>query len=334
VPERLREWLQAQYARFARESARGVQLVDDDATEASQQAIPRLRGFGRELYRNFAPVVFKRALWELQDMLGDGFRSIHVFSEDPTIPWELMLPVREDGSEEMDFLGSRFRLARWHFAPSEAQLDRPPQSMRIQEIVVIAPSYQGAQELRYQETEIQALQGIPGYRPVPGVMASVRDLFGRFPQGIIHFAGHGFVEPIGEGIVEYSIRLEDTNLDLMMWKGLTSSRSAAHPIVFLNACDVGQANRVANFVDGWAPSVLEAGASGYIGSLWPLSDKGAAEFAALFYKNLREDAVARGHAIVADALLKTRRQFYQNGDPTYLAYVYYGDPLLRVSWED
>jgi CHAT domain-containing protein len=92
-----------------------------------------------------------------------------------------------------------------------------------------------------------------------------------------------------------------------------------------NACDVGQAHRVAHVVYGWGPAVLEVGASGYIGGLWPLGDQGAAAFAGLFYPPL-----AQGPVAVAELLRLTRRHFYETGDPTFLAYVYYGDAHLQV----
>ena len=124
--------------------------------------------------------------------------------------------------------------------------------------------------------------------------------------------------------------MENDDIDLLTWRGLVSSGSHGHPLFFFNACEVGQAQHVANFVDGWAPGVLEAGAGGYIGGLWALDDQGAAEFASHFYNRLREALAANRAAPVADVLRETRQQFYENGNPTFLAYVYYSDPNLRV----
>jgi hypothetical protein len=33
---------------------------------------------------------------------------------------------------------------------------------------------------------------------------------------------------------------------------------------------------------------------------------------------------------VAKLLQQTRKRFYENGDPTFLGYVYYGDPLFQL----
>ncbi len=38
----------------------------------------------------------------------------------------------------------------------------------------------------------------------------------------------------------------------------------------------------------------------------------------------------RTEVAVADSLRRLRRRFYETGDPTFLAYVLYGDPNLRL----
>jgi hypothetical protein len=133
-------------------------------------------------------------------------------------------------------------------------------------------------------------------------------------------------------VVEYALQLDGAaSLDLMSWRGMMHDEVRYHPLYFINACDVGRANRVLNFVDGWAPTVLDGGGSGFIGGLWSLSDKGAAEFAEHFYGGLR-DALDRGQsASVAELVARSRREFFDSGDPTFLAYVFYGDVNLRMT---
>jgi hypothetical protein len=101
--------------------------------------------------------------------------------------------------------------------------------------------------------------------------------------------------------------------------------------ISINACDVGQVNRVLNFVDGWAPTVLDGGGSGFIGGLWPLSDNGAATFAARFYQGLKDALNNDGYAVVTKLLKDSRQEFFQTGDPTFLGCVFYGDVSLRLS---
>jgi CHAT domain-containing protein len=101
-------------------------------------------------------------------------------------------------------------------------------------------------------------------------------------------------------------------------------------LVVLNACDSGEEQKVGSFIDGWASVLLETGASGFIGGLWPLGDKGAAEFSKEFYEDLNS-ALKAGRAVsVADLLRRVRGQFSITDDPTFLAYVFYGDARLQI----
>ena len=330
----LAEWLAAQYRQIAARSSRGAQPEAEAQSAAAdrQSTDAFLRGFGRQLYQQFAPAPFQQAFWTLEDKLGPRFSTIQIFTDEPTLPWELMRPVRADGTGELDFLGVQFSVARWHVTQDTAQLERPPQTEPLEKVVVIAPQYKGERALPGQSSELSALQQLPGYSLMGGDMRSLRALFQDLPRGLVHFAGHGAVAQQG-GSPEYAILLEDGPLDLMTWRGMTPLRQQHHPVFFFNACEVGQSQKVANFVDGWAPAVLHSGASGYIGALWPVNDRVAALFAARFYQGMESDlAGAGGRARVSEVLTRTRRDvFRETGDPTALAYVFYGDPNLAFA---
>jgi CHAT domain-containing protein len=239
-----------------------------------------------------------------------------------------MRPISPDG-DEREFLGVEFAVGRWHLNQSMAGMAVAPQSLSIDKLIVIAPTYKGLKSLRSQEQEIETLKQINGYQRWPGQLSDLRRLFQEFPLGMIYFAGHGSVNSTRPEIWEYSIELEDGPLDVTTWRGMTNRQSNNHPLLFFNACEIGQTHRVANFIDGWAPAVLEAGASGYIGALWPVSDQGAAEFGINFYQELGQK-LKLGPASVAETLQETRRKFLENGDPTFLSYVYFGDANLKL----
>jgi len=318
-------WLETNYGKLSK-VARSVERFNGSSSTMppKDKNIARLKGFGKETYQKSAPDAFKNVFWTLKDKLGVEFDSIQIFTNDPILPWELMRPTRADGSDEEDFLGMNFRIARWHVSQSATQLlESPPDMLNLNELLVIAPQYQGRQRLPNVVDELEALQKFSGFRRMPGRFEMLEQLFES--EGIIHFAGHGYVRADDAGLIEYTIQLEDGELDVLTWQGLVSGKSEAHPFVFFNACDIGQAHQFANFVEGWAPAILEGGASGYIGGLWPLGDKGAAEFAIHFYQQLLQE-LESGPVIVADILRHTRQQFYENGDPTFMAYVYYGYP--------
>jgi hypothetical protein len=327
----LSSWLTSKYRSLSQRSARNARPVDgpENREQVKAQSLSYLQGLGKELYTKFAPPAFKDSYWRLMNKLGGSFRTIQIYTNNPDLPWELMIPHRGLPDDDVVFLGTRFRISRWHTTDVGNQFERPPQSLSIRELLVIAPEYSGAVALPGVKQELEVLSVLDGYRRIPGRYDSLRTMVNELPEGIVHFAGHGILETEQEGIYNYQIKLEDFDLDILTWRGLFQQNTASHPLFFFNACDVGQSHQVANFVDGWAPAVLETGASGYVGGLWPLNDKSAAEFAMTFYRML-DERIDSGAVNLADLLRDTRRVFYENGDPTYLAYVYYGDPNLKI----
>jgi tetratricopeptide (TPR) repeat protein len=328
----LSDWLDVQYRELSRRSA---QLAEFDSAEdadaqkkLSESTKDRMRGVSLELYRKFCPESVKRAFWELSGRLGSSFKTIQIYSDDFEMPWELMRPVSSEGKER-GMLGMEFAVGRWPVSPTASGLKVPPQSLPLNKLVVIAPEYKDNRPLPNQQSEINTLQSMIGYQRWPGTLVDMKNLFQDFPVGVIYFAGHGAVLPTERNLFEYSIQLEDGSLSLMTWRGMINPLSKNHPFFFFNACSIGQTQRVANFVDGWAPAVLEAGASGYVGALWSVSDRGAANFGTSFYREF-DERLKRGPVSISETLMETRRKFMQNGDPTFLAYIYYGDAELSL----
>jgi hypothetical protein len=331
----LRPWLSEQYNAILRASRsfRGVKTAASDAPATREQALALLRGVGRELYRRAAGSLFDSAFWRLVDLEQKGgfqFRTIQIYTNNPSLPWELMVP--SNGKRTRDgFLATEFEVVRWHITEEVSTHDKPRRHLALRRVSAIVPAYSGALALPHQNDEIAVLQQLNGFQRVEARISPIRQLLSDPPEGIVHFAGHGVAAPTAGGTVDYAIQLEgDTTLDLMSWRGLANDDARHHPLYFLNACDVGQVNRVLNFVDGWAPTVLDSGGSGFIGGLWPLSDQGAAAFATRFYQGM-EDAMAHGGSASVATLLKNSRQgFFRTGDPTFLAYVFYGDVNLSI----
>ncbi|MFY9341581.1 MAG: CHAT domain-containing protein [Planctomycetota bacterium] len=322
------KWLEERASELAATRAfrgRPAEIPD----QKPQPAAARLVGLGRELYERCAPPQFQQVFWALAERLGSGFQSIAVYTDDPRVPWELMRPCTADGKTERGFLGTEFRLGRWHISPTTATRERPPQSFHFQQLAVVAPQYSGDRNLPGQRSELAALQQIAGYRAVAGSREALGDMLRTAATGILHYAGHGTMTVAANGTPTFAIQLEDGTLDLTTWRGLSPNRYEGNPLFFLNACEVGQAQRVARFVDGWAPLVLELGGVGCIGALCPVDDAGAAAFAVEFYRRVRT-GLESGSASIGDALRAARRARLDAGDSSGLAYVYYGDPELKL----
>ncbi len=337
VPPSTTDWLREQYRGFVDARHRDLQArgathpTENGSADAGEVQLARLRldGFGQRLYQEFAPELFKEALWELIDNPDVDLSTIQVYSNNPILPWELMRPVPPGGGDARNYMGAEFQIARWHVGGDEIVRPRPSQELHLDTIAAVAPSYDATDRLSYQTVELAAIGAMPGYRNVPGTLNAVFSLLTGAPAGIIHFAGHGVVRGDGQTVPYFAIALEDAELDLMSWRGMIGSAVLDDVLVFFNACDVAQTQYVANFVDGWAPAVLDAGALGFIGGLWPVFDESAARFAADFYAAM--PAAGGGDVHPAAVLRDLRAQFAETGDPTFLSYVFFGDVNLTVS---
>ena len=141
---------------------------------------------------------------------------------------------------------------------------------------------------------------------------------------LLHFAGHGFYDehdPLASGLVFRGGRLAA--------RDLPASLTGA-PLIFGNACkSASLAAGGAASTRGWsglAASLIAAGASNYVGSLWPVGDASSQKMAVEFYQQLLQ-----GEG-VGEALRKARQACYQRGarrDPTWAAFVLFGCPRNR-----
>ena len=289
-----------------------------------------MKGFGKTLYQRYAPGKLKAVISELIARSPMPLQTIQFYSNNPVVPWELMFVTDAKGGD-VGYLGTEFQVARWHITDSAKQLDKPTRNVSLDKLVAIAPKYKGAKALPAQTRELASLSKLPVYERLKGDSASFERLMASLPDGMVHFSGHGTVALGPLGVPEFSISLGDGELDLMTWRGMLTPPRGRQPLFFFNACDVGQAKAVAGFVEGWAPAVLETGASGYIGGLWPLTDAPAADFAAAFYGEVSAGIKSGRPVSVARALTRSRRGFFEHENPTYLAYVYYGDVNLHFT---
>jgi CHAT domain-containing protein len=163
-------------------------------------------------------------------------------------------------------------------------------------------------------------------------------LEGVTPVDLLHVALHGqsdpvhgedglvLLEPDGDGVkVAY--------LTALAVRGLRENR-ATTPFVFLNACQVGAADKVLGSFAGFAAAVLRTKASGVVAPLWNIDDKVAARLSGRFYQaTFGPDAVP-----VAEVLRTFRAEFTLEAveadpdgvTPTYVAYQFFGHPRFTI----
>jgi hypothetical protein len=330
TPEGMSAWLDSQYLRLVTLGlqVRGAKPLQGQAPAASKEFVTRVaEGFGSDLYRNYVPGAFKDVFWSLKGQ--DLLHSIQITSNSPVLPWELVRPLAPDGTPD-EFLGIRYRLARWAPRSVGGQIDRPLDRLAFTGVATVAPAYDNNLELPFQKVEVDALSKLAGFRLISGDFVSFEKMIGEVSTGFIHFSGHGEVNDPGTGSPVFAIQLLDQALDPITWGALTfAPHDKGNPFFFFNACDTGRARSLGGFVQGWGPAVLASGASGFIGGMWPLTDQTAANFSTDFYGGIA-DHLKTGPVYLAEVLQNVRQRFYETGDPTYLAYTFYGNANLQI----
>lgn len=302
-----------------------VERFMEDFTEGRTAVARRtaLTGAGYELFRA-SPPVFQEAFWALIDG-GVSIATIFVVSEEPYIPWELMIPNRValGMQERRDPLGVEFGLGRWTARPWGA----PPLEIRIKRSLVVAPNDpcvpNGAAEAAY----VASLSN--GTELLPASTEAFDDTLADSAFDLLHFACHGVTD---HGTATQQLYLEGhetlSPYFLQALPGVCAGLERTQPLVFLNACEVGR--QTASLVDtgGFPVSFLQLQAGSVVAPLWSVADETAFTVAQDFYDTVLGDRTAR----VGEVMARLRRRAYEAAefDDTFAAYAFYGDPLARI----
>jgi hypothetical protein len=306
-------------------------IVSDSMAEfttggmGKEQRLASLRGAGITLFEA-SPKPFQKVFWELIDE-GRIPRTIAIVSEEPYLPWELMIPKRkvEGQPRQRPSLGVEFIIARW--TPKQAMSGR--QKIPMTDCYVIAPQYTNKPTLPYAQAELAfMLQKYPAPAGQAVKPANFENLSATFKSGgktIVHFACHGANSATGKQLIYLE---SDPPVSPKMLRGMCTLEQAfveKHPFVFLNACEVGRQVPNLSGVGGFAQSFIDLGASAVIAPLWSVKDDLAHQIALDFYNSI----AAFPHKPFAEILSEIRAKAYdpQIAEDTYAAYCFYGDPL-------
>lgn len=296
----------------------------------SLQRLAALRSAGRKLF-DAAPANFRRAFWSLVDA-GGPLRTIQVVSQEPYLPWELMIPHRhreEGGREERPPLGVEFAVGRW----VSSSCTSGPQRIRLRESIIVAPEYEGADYLRHARAEAAFVkEHFEGTYVEPATFEGLHESLGSRRPGVVHLVCHGKADaPL------QTVELEDEGTltagelgDILLDTGaLRESRALA----VVNACEVGRTAPALVGLEGFAPHLIQGGAGAVVAALWSVKDDLAHEVAITFYRSILDDP---GRAF-ADIVREIRARAYDEeagAEDTYAAYCFYGDPLASAEIGD
>lgn len=259
------------------------------------------------------PADFQRFYWK--EMHGKKL-TIAIYSQEPYIPWELIVPQKTYDSRREQMLGMAFPIARW-----TQGLAFPTPAPQVQ-LSVIAPDYSDGDELPEAQKEAKLLMARYGAIAGPVRRQAVRRLLRR-GEGVVHFAGHGSYDP---ELVELSaIELLDGSLNPGDLPRPLADGSTTRPFIFLNACEVGEQGFDLTALGGWASEFCKRGFAGFVGPYWAVKDEIAGKAAATFY-----DELSNGKT-VAQAVQAIRLRFLADPHPSWLAYTVHCQPNVTLA---
>jgi hypothetical protein len=284
----------------------------------------KLRGIGVRIADN-VPDAFFTALADVAARVKDRHVSVLILSEEPYVPWELMVLDTPLDPTAPPFLAAQVDIGRWVLGQRRPKLP-PPAEVEVNSFAVVSGIYNSSPEWpRLFDAEEEAADLAKRYKTtsVDARSADVQRLLEGHPKAdLLHFAVHGQYDPQGQidGLVLVDGALGPNQV--------TGSELGGTPFVFLNACQVGAANEVLGDYAGMADAFLKAGASAVIAPLWSIDDVLARELALQFYeKALLGESPA--------SVMRSERTAFQKADEptssTYLAYQFYGHPRMTLN---
>jgi hypothetical protein len=292
--------------------------------QTTKQRLLALKGAGLELYKR-TPENFKDLLWKL--IKADRLKTVYVITDEPAYPWELLIPFPEDDpTAQREPLGVEFTVGRW----ITNRWVSPPQRVPLNKSLIIYPPFNeaGADQLAVEEAQ-EVSKTIPGDRVDPATSDNVDAELSKKLPDLLHFICHGSA---GTAKGRQTLLLADkTELDSMRIAAMDGFKQlfhARHPLIFLNACEVGRLEQALTGVGGFAEAFASLKASAVIAPLWSVKHQAARDAAAEFYRRVRKEP----DVPLADFIRDLRRKTYRGdsatlGEDTFAAYCFYGDPL-------
>ncbi len=288
--------------------------------------LAELTGAGVQLFRA-TPPDFQKLFWEMIDTR-KAPKTIMVVSDDPYIPWELMVPRRSllGKVETRKPLGVEFCLGRW----IRSDYITAPQQIPLERTYVVAPNYViASKNLKWapQEAKFVCASFQPSKAIDPADLDKINEALREQGATLLHFICHG----AASAGTDQTVYLRDmvNNLSCSVVEGsdeFVTTFFRDHTFVFLNACEVGRAAPALVGTNGFATTFLRLGASGVVAALWSVKDDIAHQVAETFYTKVLQDP----QTPFAEILRDIRAQAYSgSAEDTYAAYCFYGSPLAR-----
>jgi hypothetical protein len=286
--------------------------------EERAEAERRVARKGSNLFKEVVPQDLQVLLWgELRDKI----KSVYIQSEEPWIPWEICrLQGNENGRiREGKFLCEAFSVTRW--IPGKGTWPK----LTAKKMGLVVPSDSGLPYAKDEKNYL--LSNKPSgciMDEVPAQLDDVLETLAKGEHNIWHFTGHGGFRdrnPDYSGIsLEQGKHLTPEDLS-----GEVENLGVAHPLVFLNACQVGRTSMSLTDIGGLAKKFVDARAAAFIGAYWSIYDEAAFEFSKEVYRRLFAGTP------IGRAVQEARLAIKPLGNPTWLAYTVFADPFATIT---
>jgi len=316
------------------------------ATQPGNGTTPRPEDL-QTLISNVGNVMFRLFMPDrMREYLSSTPCALTITTNDLELPWELMYDSsweQEAGESGLGFLCLQRPIARMPMGRAFPRVRRPAtQKDKLRFLLVYADP---DNNLPAAGTEVErirdALQGRwkdPGEEIKIDVLdrdhATGKEMNQALLSGsydVIHFAGHAYFDNDDPDKSGFVLKEKEIFLSQKIQRFVEGQ-----PLVFLNACQTGVTANEANPqsvgeyfwkpAEGLASAFLYGGALGCVGSLWPVYDEPAAEFAIEFYNQVLEGQM------IGEAMRRTRRSIKTKHPDsiTWASFVLYGDPTFRL----
>jgi hypothetical protein len=273
----------------------------------------------------------------MQRLIAESDCALTVTSNDLELPWELM----HDGENFLCVKRAFARMPIGEVYPRRTRPSRirPRTPWRV--LLIHADPYHADPDRRLgaAQREVEAIaerlktlvpeENIRILRPAEATVDAITRHLSSGDYDVVHYAGHAGFDPD-----------DPTRSHLVVHEGDEFSADRiqkvleGRPVVFLNACDTSRARNAAESpgaglvarAQGLASAFVYGGAHACVGSLWPVFDDSARDFAVSFYDRLFH------RQRIGEALAQARQQSREkNLDRlTWASYALYGDPLHRL----
>jgi hypothetical protein len=346
--------LRAELVDWVGEQLREVGAVAEQPDVTAEEAERTLARIGCNLFQHLLPPLLQNLCWTFRDR---GVRAVMVLSDEPHIPWELIKPYRDNPRtgefEEDEFWGHSYALTHWlrgrppvprlsfkRICALAANVDRPPvgQPTFVRDMASLVPasiaevSHPGSSviSLKLIDEELEVLRSLEasGSR-VRFLPARRREILGLLEQGefdLLHLITHGDFGGLSAADAS-AVQMEDgAFLVAELSPRMAAALRRAAPLIFFNSCHTGRIGFSLTGLGSWGAQFVQSGCGGFVGTLWPVTDRAALAFAQAFYGRMCQGLP------IGQAMMAARQQVHERypNDPTWLAYCCFADPMAQV----